>query len=64
MGNNKVKTQGQLQGKGAKGRTDLHPKSRKVLQSARVGLRTKRINEVKKERNRIEEDKSMRDKPR
>jgi hypothetical protein len=58
MGNNKVKTDGQLQGKGAKGKKDLHPKSRKVQQTARVGLRTKRINETKKERNRVEEDKS------
>lgn len=56
MGNNKVKSEGQLQGKGAKGKKDLHPKSRKVLQTARVGLRTKRIQENKKERNRVEED--------
>lgn len=60
MGNNKVKSEGQLQGKGAKGKKDLHPKSRKVLQTARVGLRTKRINETKKERTRVEEDRIQR----
>jgi hypothetical protein len=47
MGNNKVHTKAQMQGKKGNGKNDLHPKSRRVKQAVRVELRTKRIGEVR-----------------
>ena len=47
-----------LQGKKGNGSKDLHPKSRRVKQAARVELRTKKVADGKKERKSIEEDKS------
>lgn len=47
MGNNKVKSKGQLQGKKGNGKKDLHPQSRRVKQAARVDLREKRLKEVR-----------------
>lgn len=58
MGNNKVKTTSQMQGKTGNGKKDLHPKSRRVKQAARVDLRTKRVSDGKKERLRIEGEQS------
>ena len=47
MGNNKVHTKGQLQGKKGNGTKALHPQSRRVKQTARVDLRTKKLGEVR-----------------
>ena len=48
MGNNKVKTSGQLQGKKGNGQKNLHPNSRRLKQAVRVDLRTKRVELVRR----------------
>jgi len=56
MPNNRVKTKGALQGKKGASSKALHPNSRRAKQIIRIGLRSEKLAQGKKQKRRIEMD--------